>query len=98
MERRGEGIYMTEQQKEIVAKASVPMTIANGFRWFFMAIALFLLLFIFFGNKIWGSAVWYQTFLGNAYSFLLWDIMLMFLSTIVKIFFTIRYNHIVKNL
>lgn len=89
---------MTEQQKEIVAKASVPMTVANGFRWLFMIIALFLVLFIFFGNKIWGSAAWYQTFLQNAYSFLLWDILLMLLSTIVKIFFTVRYNHIVKNL
>lgn len=89
---------MTEQQKEIVAKASVPMTIANGFRWFFMIIALFLLLFIFFGNKIWGDAAWYQAFTQNAYSFLLWDILLMLLSTIVKMIFTVRYNHIVKNL
>lgn len=89
---------MTEQQKEIVAKASVPMTIANGFRWFFMIIALFLVLFIFFGNKIWGDAAWYQAFLKNAYSFLLWDILLMLVSTIVKMFFTVRYNHIVKNL
>ena len=43
---------MTEQEKEIVAKASVPMMIANGFRWFFLVIALLLLLFLFFGNKI----------------------------------------------
>ena len=89
---------MTEQQKEIVAKASVPMTIANGFRWFFMIIALFLLLFVFFGNKIWEGAAWYQAFTQNAYSFLLWDILLMLLSTIVKVIFTVRYNHIVKNL
>ncbi|MCM1176045.1 MAG: hypothetical protein NC341_13500 [Blautia sp.] len=89
---------MTEQQKEIVAKASVPMTVANGFRWLFMIIALFLLLFIFFGNKIWGEAAWYQAFVQNAYSFLLWDILLMLLSSIVKIAFTARYNHIVKNL
>ena len=89
---------MTEQQKEIAAKASVPMTVANGFRWFFMTIALLLLLFIFFRNKIWEGAAWYQAFIQNAYSFLLWDILLMLLSTIVKIVFTARYNHIVKNL
>lgn len=89
---------MTEQQKEIVAKASVPMTIANGFRWFFMIIALFLLLFVFFGNKIWAGAAWYQAFTQNAYSFLLWDILLMLLSTVAKMIFTVRYNHIVKNL
>ena len=51
---------MTEQEKEIVAKASVPMTIANGFRWFFMIIALLILLVLFFGNKMWDGAVWYE--------------------------------------
>ena len=33
---------MTDQEKEIVAKASVPMSIANGFRWLFFRPALFL--------------------------------------------------------
>lgn len=89
---------MTDQEKEIVARASVPMTIANGFRWFFMIIALFLLLFLFFGNKIWEGAAWYDAFVQNAYSFLLWDILLMLASTIVKLIFTARYNHIVKSL
>ena len=39
---------MTDQEKEIVAKASVPMSIANGFRWLFLVIALLLVLFLFF--------------------------------------------------
>ena len=89
---------MTDQEKEIVAKASVPMTIANGFRILFMIIALFLLLFIFFGNKVWENVAWYEAFKQKSYAFLLWDILLMFLSTILKIIFTIRYNHIVKKL
>lgn len=89
---------MTNQEKEIVAKASVPMTIANGFRWFFMMIALLLLLFLFFGNKLWEGAAWYERFSQNAYTFLFWDVLLMLISTIVKIFFTARYNHIVKKL
>lgn len=89
---------MTNQEKEIVAKASVPMTIANGFRWIFMMIALLLLLFLFFGNKLWEGAAWYDNFVQNAYLFLFWDVLLMFLSTIAKIFFTARYNHIVKKL
>lgn len=89
---------MTNQEKEIVAKASVPMTVANGFRFFFMIIALFLLLFIFFGNKLWEGAAWYEAFRQNAYSFLFWDVLLMLLSTVAKLFFTARYNHIVKNM
>ncbi|MBO5207938.1 MAG: hypothetical protein J6B68_01190 [Lachnospiraceae bacterium] len=89
---------MTEQEKEIVAKASVPMTIANGFRWLFMIIALFLLLFIFFGGKIWAGVAWYENFVQKSYGFLMWDILLMLISTILKIVFTARYNHIVKKL
>ena len=89
---------MTDQEKEIIGKASVPMTIANGFRWLFMMIALLLLLFVFFGGKIWGETDWYNAFVANAYQFLMWDIFLMLLSTVAKILFTVRYNHIVKNL
>lgn len=89
---------MTEQQKEIVAKASVPMNIANGFRWLFLIIALFLLLFIFFGNKIWTGAAWYAAFVEKAYVFLFWDVLLMFISTLAKILFTVRYNHIVRKI
>lgn len=89
---------MTDQEKEIVAKASVPMTIANGFRWFFMIIALLILLILFFGNKIWGETAWYVAFSGKAYAFLLWDIALMLLCGVLRIAFTVRYNRIVKNL
>lgn len=89
---------MTDQEKEIVAKASVPMTIANGFRWLFLAIALLLLLFLFFGNKLWEGAAWYDAFAGKAYTFLVWDILLMLLSSILRIIFAARYNKIVKNL
>ena len=89
---------MTQQEKEIVAKASVPMTVANGLRWFFMIIALFLVLFLFFGNKLWEGAAWYEAFRGRAYGFLLWDIALMLLCSIMRIVFTDRYNRIVNNL
>lgn len=92
------GAAMTEQEKEIVAKASVPMTIANGFRWFFMIIALLIVLVLFFGNKIWDEAVWYEAFSGKAYAFLLWDIALMLVCSILRVAFTARYNRIVKNL
>ena len=89
---------MTEQEKEIVAKASVPMTIANGFRWFFLVIALLLLFFLYFGNKLWGQADWYLAFQSKSYAFLMWDILLMLLSNILRIAFAARYNKIVKNL
>lgn len=89
---------MTEQEKEIVAKASVPMTIANGFRWLFLVIALLLVLFLFFGNKLWAQTAWYVAFQSKAYAFLMWDILLMLLCNVLRIAFTARYNKIVKNL
>lgn len=89
---------MTEQEKEIVAKASVPMTVANVFRWIFLMAALLIVLVLFFGNKLWEGAAWYTAFAGKAYTFLLWDILFMLVSNIVRIFFTARYNRIVKNL
>lgn len=36
--------------------------------------------------------------MGRAYGFLLWDIALMLLCSILRIVFTARYNRIVKNL
>ena len=89
---------MTEQEKEIVAKASVPMTVANFFRWIFLMAALLIILVLFFGNKLWQDAAWYQAFSGRAYSFLMWDILLMLISNIIRIIFTARYNRIVKSL
>lgn len=89
---------MTEQEKEIVAKASVPMTIANIFRWLFLMVALLLVLFMFFGNKLWQGTAWYDAFSVKAYAFLMWDVLLMLLSNIVRIIFAARYNKIVKNL
>ncbi|MDE6844203.1 MAG: hypothetical protein K2J99_00345 [Lachnospiraceae bacterium] len=89
---------MTEQEKEIVAKASVPMTIANVFRWIFLMAALFIVIFLFFGNKIWEGTAWYTALSVKAYSVLLWDILLMLLSNVVRIIFTARYNKIVKSL
>ncbi len=89
---------MTEQEKEIVAKASVPMTVANVFRWIFLVVALFSVLFLFFGGKLWQDEAWYQALQGRMYAFLMWDILLMLLANIIRIFFAARYNRIVKNL
>lgn len=89
---------MTEQEKDIVAKASIPMVIANGFRWIFMVVALMTVLFVFFGNKLWSGTQWYEAFMDKVYSFLFWDIALLVLCNIVRFIFVVRYNRIVKKL
>lgn len=89
---------LTEEQREVVAKARRPMEIANKFRLFFLFIAVLALLFVYFGRKVWEGVPWFDGAVQNIYSFLLWDVLLMLISTFVKFFFVARYNHVVKQL
>ncbi|MGN0377334.1 MAG: hypothetical protein ACI4ED_06835 [Suilimivivens sp.] len=89
---------LTKEQREKVAKARRPMEIANSFRLFFLFIAVILLLFVYFGGKIWTGAAWYDNAVQSIYGFLLWDVLLMLLSTFIKFFFVARYNRVVKHL
>ena len=89
---------LSPEQNERLARARRPMEIANGFRLFFLFIAILLLLFVYFGGKIWTGAQWYDNSVQSIYGFLLWDVLLMLLSTFVKFFFAARYNQVVKKL
>ena len=44
---------LTEEEKAIVAKAKKPVDVMNKIRLFFMFIAVVLLVFIYFGRKLW---------------------------------------------
>lgn len=92
------GSALTQEQKMQVAKAKRPMEIANSFRLFFLFVAVILLLFVYFGGKLWTGAAWYDNAVQSIYNFLLWDILLMLLSTFIKFFFAARYNRVVKHL
>ena len=89
---------LSKEQREKVAKAKRPMEIANSFRLFFLFVAVILLVFVYFGGKIWTGVAWYDNAVQSIYSFLLWDILLMLLSTFIKFFFVTRYNKVVKHL
>lgn len=89
---------LTEEQKALAAKAKKPVDIANKFRLAFLFVAVLLLLFVYFGGKLWEGAAWFDNAVQNIYNFLLWDILLMLLSTFVKVFFAARYNHVVRKL
>lgn len=89
---------LTEEQKIILNKARQPMEIANSFRLFFLLVAVILLVFVYFGGKIWTGTPWYDNAVQSIYNFLLWDVLLMLVSTFVKFFFVARYNKVVKNL
>lgn len=89
---------LSEEQKALVAKAKRPVDIANKFRLGFLFIAVLLLLFVYFGGKLWEGVLWFDNAVQNIYNFLLWDILLMLLATFVKFFFAARYNHVVRKL
>ncbi len=89
---------LTEEQKSRLDKARQPMEIANSFRLFFLLVAVILLVFVYFGGKIWTGVAWYDNAVQSIYRFLLWDILLMLVSTFVKFFFVAKYNKVVKNL
>lgn len=89
---------LTKEQLELVAKAKKPVDIANKFRLAFLFIAVTVLVFLFFGNKLWEGITWYETLVQRLYGFLLWDILLMLIATFVKLFFITRYNKIVKTI
>ena len=89
---------LSREQQEKVTKAKKPMEIANSFRLFFLFVAVILLVFVYFGGKIWAGVAWYDNAVQSIYNFLLWDILLMLLSTFIKFFFAARYNRVVKHL
>ena len=94
----GDNNGLTEEQRQIVEKAKKPVEVANRFRLLFLFVGLIVLLFIFFGNKIWEGTGWYDNTVQHLYQFLLWDVFFMLLFTFIKFGYVVRYNRIVKNL
>ncbi len=90
-EKKGAEGALTKEQREKLARA-------NSFRLFFLLIAVLFLLFVYFGGKIWTGQKWYDNSVQGIYNFLLWDVLLMLLSTFAKFFFVARYNQVVKKL
>ena len=89
---------LTEEEKAIVAKAKKPVDVMNKIRLFFMFIAVVLLVFIYFGRKLWEGIAWFDHLVAVMYQFLLWDILLMLLATFIKFGLAVRYNKIVKKI
>ena len=89
---------MEDKKKEKLEKAKKRMELFNKVRLFFMFVAIVLLLFIFWGGKVWEEEQWFVDIRQKLYHFLLYDIMLLVLSTFAKLFAAMRYNHAVRKL
>lgn len=87
---------VTNEKKEQLQDMMRKVETANGFRLIFLFIGVILLLFLYFGDKFWGEAAWFATAGGIAFRIAEWDIILMVIATFVKMFFTVKYNNLVK--
>ena len=89
---------LTPLQQEELDKRKLHMQIADRLRLIFLFLALFIVLFLYFGIKLWSGQAWFDATQTKLYNFLFWDIIFMFLTILCKFFFTVRYNHYVKKL
>ncbi len=87
-----------EEEKKKLEKAKRRVERINKCRLFFMFVALVLLLFIFWGGKIWEEAQWFLDIRQKLYNFLWYDIVLLVIATFAKLFAVMRYNSLVKKL
>ena len=86
----------TTDKKEELQNLIRKIETANGFRLIFLFVGVLLLLFLYFGDKFFGGAAWFATASGVAFRIAEWDIILMVIATFVKLFFTAKYNNLVK--
>ena len=86
----------TTDKKEELQNLIRKIETANGFRLIFLVVGVLLLLFLYFGDKFFGGAAWFATASGVAFRIAEWDIILMVIATFVKLFFTAKYNNLVK--
>ena len=83
-----------KEQKLLDAKGRIEL--ANGFRLIFLFVGILLLLFLFFGGKWFEGTEWFTSASVIAFRIVEWDIILLLIATFAKLFFTARYNNIVK--
>ena len=84
---------LTPEQQEALDKKKLPLQIADRLRLIFLFLALFVVLFLFFGMKF-----WFVTAQVKLYNFLFWDVIFMLAAIVAKVIFTARYNRYVKSL
>lgn len=85
----------TKQDMEL-EKALKRVKVADKCRIALIFIALLLVLFLFYGDKIVGEAAWFISFQALTYEILFFLILLMLFSTILKMTFVAKYNALVK--
>lgn len=89
-----DGTELSSEQQ--LQKAMGKIKAADHFRLFFLFIALFLVLYLFYGNKFAEEAAWFLKSKDLIYNILFFDVIFMLVSTLVKMVKTASYNRLVK--
>lgn len=89
---------MEEEKKQKLEKARRRMERINKWRLVFMFTAIVLLVFVFWGGKIFDEAQWFIDIRQKLYNFLWYDIVLLVITTFAKLFSAMRYNNAVRKL
>lgn len=89
---------MEEEKKQKVEKAKKRMEMINRFRLVFLFVAIVLLLFIFWGGKVWEDLQWFIDIRQKLYNFLEYDIILLVIMSFAKLFSATRYNSAVRKM
>lgn len=87
-----------EEENKKFEKAKKRLERINKCRLIFMFVAIVLLLFIFWGGKIWEEAQWFIDIRQKLYNFLWYDIVLLVIASFAKLFAAVHYNRTVKKM
>ena len=84
--------------KEKIAKAKKYVNVVDKIRIVLLCIAVPLLLYIYFGEKIWGELSWFTTSVGYIYAVMSYMILGIVAATFGKYILIAYHNSLVKKL
>lgn len=84
--------------KEKIAKAKKFVKLAEKIRVVLLCVAVPLLLFIYFGDKLWGELAWFLAATQFCYGALTYLVLAIVIASFTKVFLVMYHNSLVKKL
>lgn len=84
--------------KEKITKAKGYVKFVEKLRVVLLCVAVPILLFIYFGQKLWGEMSWFMTATQSGYSILSYLVLGIVIASFTKVFLVAYHNSLVKKL
>ncbi|MBO4980427.1 MAG: hypothetical protein J6C84_00800 [Lachnospiraceae bacterium] len=81
---------------EALKKAMHRIKVADRIRYVCLFPSLFMVLFLFYGAKFFSGAEWFESTKMVLYNVLFFAVLIMLVSSVLKIFFAMSYNKLLK--